>query len=274
MKLNNKYCHIFLDPETGGDGGIGTIEQPNAFQETFQEDNDDVSEGRSGGTTEKQEKTVAKPPTETPAQAEERIARAVAQGLQRTQQQNKPARQWTQAEVDKAFSVYHPTEDLVARIQAGGADAAKALTEFRDGVIQQARALWAYEMKEANSKMQSEYAPALTYAQEAKAALEREIFFETHADLDQHQVAVETVFSAMKAEGLTFPSVDEAYKALADRTRNLLGLTGNSGTTSPGSSVSGQQTQQNRPAQLSRGSGVGGGTGTAAARNPFQEIYG
>lgn len=260
---------LFLDPDMGG--GAGEQEaNANDFQETFADEGGEQAGDGKPAT----QPTAKQSPTETPEQREERLAQTITRTLATAQQANQPAKQWTQAEIDKAFQVFQPSEDLVARIQAGGADAVKALCEMRDGLMKQSNALFQYQLTEQKRALQGEYAPALTYAQEARAAQERETFFETNTDLDGHQQAVETVFAAMKSEGVQYPTIQAAYDALAGRTRALLGI-GTPGTNPPVGANSQQRNQQTqRPAAMSTGSQAGGGGGSKPAMNPFQEVFG
>ncbi len=74
---------------------------------------------------------------------------------------------------------------------------------------------------------------------------------------------------------VTFPTLKEAQKALADRARQLIPNGNGSGTTQPsGTRTTTTTTTKAKPAQLSGGGGAGGGGGGSATPSVFQEIFG
>lgn len=258
MKIN--MLHFAPD---GGEAGAGT-----GTREVFGEE----------GTQEVVEQPEVQ---EEPKPSEDdRIATITANAmakLQQSQQQAQtPAKVYTKDELDKMFNVFNPTEELIARIQAGGADGVKAMSEYRDGLLKQSQTLFAYQMQEMKKELLAHVNPALSFASEMRASQEREAFYSANSDLEPFEKAVETIFQAMRSEGVRFPTIEAAYTALAGRARDLLGLAAPGVNPPVGTQQTPQRQQQQtlRPARTSNGSGVGGGTGSAPDPNAFQEIFG
>ncbi len=209
--------------------------------------------------------------TTTPALTAKEIADAVREGVRPVEQQ----KEYTQAELDKIFKVWEPDEGLVAKLMAGGADSIAALKLMREGLAGQFGQLIQYQLQVMKSELEAKYAPALTYAQEARAEKEREVFFKEFEDLREHPMQVDIAYKSLLGEGKTFPTLKEAQKALADRARQLIPNGNGSGTTQPsGTRTTTTTTTKAKPAQLSGGGGAGGGGGGSATPSVFQEIFG
>jgi hypothetical protein len=206
-------------------------------------------------------------PTQTPPLTDAQIRASVAAGLRDAQPAPAP-KQWTPEELDKAFNVWKPTQELVDQIVGGGEGALKALAAMRDGLSNQFQTLLQYSLEVAKKEMLGQVAPAMTFAQEQAAAKDREAFFEEHEDLKPYEKLTQTVFNAMKAEGTRFATTADAFKALADRTRALLPTNGNGTGAGQPSGVRTTTPTQKRPAGLSSGSQAGGG-GHSAPAAPF-----
>src|SRR5215831_4266600 len=180
-----------------------------------------------------------------------------------------PQRQYTQAELEQMFNVWKPSDELVGRILAGGEDAVKAMVEMRDGLSKQFGTLLQYSLELAKNEIADQMSPALAFASESAAARDRDEFFTEHPDLKPYERLTQTVFNSLKAEGYQADTKAEAYKTLADRTRELLPTGANGAGTAPSGGARTTTTQTGkRPAQLSSGSQAGGG-GPSAPAAPF-----
>lgn len=219
----------------------------------------------SGQETTTQETTTQEPAK--PTLSAEDITGAIREGFRATQPPV-PEKQWTQEELDAAFNVWKPTQELVERIRAGGEDGLKAMLEMREGLSKQFGTLLQYSIEVAKKEMLGQVGPALTYAQEQAAAKDREAFFAENEDLKPYEALTQTVFNALKAEGYKAKTQEEAFKTLADRTRALLPTNGNGAGAGQPSGARTTTPTQKRPASLSSGSQAGGG-GHSAPVAPF-----
>lgn len=195
------------------------------------------------------------------------IARAVRESTLPTE----ATREYTQEELDKMFNTYQPTMDLITAIREGDEKGAiAAVAAMRDGLLKQFDTLTQYRLQLLEQKL----SPGLQTAAGLAAAREEENFFSENSDLVDRKEVVKMVFNDFKASGKRFPDVASANKAIADRTRTLLGIQ------APAAGTNGSQpTPKNnnnapkkQPATLSSGSQAGGG-GAAATGNVFQEIH-
>lgn len=215
-------------------------------------------------TTETEKETTEQQPSAqiTP----EQITASVREGLRQSQPEA-PAKQWTQEELDKAFNVWQPTQELVNQIVAGGEGALKALLVMREGLSKQFGTLLNYQLEIAKNELMGRVSPAISFASEAAAARDRESFFSQNEDLRAHEQLTQTVFNALKAEGYKAATTEEAFKTLADRTRALIPQ-GNGTGAGQSSGVRTTTPTTKRPAALSSGSQAGGG-GPSAPVAPF-----
>lgn len=196
----------------------------------------------------------------------EQITASVREGL-RQSQPAQPERQWTKEELDKAFNVWQPTQEVVDQLLQGGENALKAFAALRDGLSKQFGTLLQYSIEVAKQELNEKMTPALTFAQAEAAARDRADFFEQNEDLAPYEKLTQTVFNALKAEGYQAATKEEAFKTLADRTRALIPQGNGAGATQSGGARTTTPTQK-RPASLSSGSQAGGG-GPSAPVAPF-----
>jgi hypothetical protein len=226
-----------------------------------------------------------------------------AQGGQQQGGQQQQTKQYTQEELDKYFKVWKPDVKFIERILGDDKeDALKAVLDMRDGLAEQFETLQSMQRNLLKQELMKELAPALKFAKENAATKEKEVFYQEHADLKDHDELVQIVYKAMLQEGFRAPNITEARKALAERVRKLVpagtgGGTGGSGSGSSAGQSSGGSQQNNgqqtggkggnngdggtqgagkRPAQLNSGSQTGGGGdgSGSAGTNVFQEIFG
>lgn len=208
--------------------------------------------------------------TPTPPLTAKEIADAVREGVRQPEVQ----KEYTQEELDKIFKVWQPDEGLVAKLQAGGTEAVEALKLMREGLAGQFGQLIQYQLQVMKKELEDRYAPALTFAQEARAEKEREAFFKENEDLRDHPVQVDIAYKSLIGEKKSFPTLAEAQKALADRARQLIPNGNGSGTTQPSGTRQTTTATKPKPATLSSGSQAGGSGGGSATPNVFHEIFG
>src|SRR5882724_12987088 len=253
----------FYEEDTGGASGSET---------NFAAAAGGVFDVEEPTTTETEETPVVKETVETPPTlTAKEIADAVREGVRPAEQ----PKEYTQAELDKIFKVWEPDEGLVVKLMAGGAESIAALKLMREGLAGQFGQLIQYQLQVMKSELEAKYSPALTYAQEARAEKECEVFFKEFEDLRDHPMQVDIAYKSLLGEGKSFPTLKEAQKALADRARQLIPNGNGSGTTQPsGTRTTTATTTKAKPAQLSGGGGAGGSGGGSATPNVFQEIFG
>ncbi len=243
---------------------MNEIAEPQATNEDLTGTAADVFDDTTTETPPTPEPSPPPPPTLTPEQIRESVSAGV-----RDAQPAPPPRQYTPQELNQLFNVWEPPEDFVERIRQGGADGVKAMMELRDGLSRQFGTLLQYQMEVVKRDMLDQMRPAMTYAQEAAAAKDRDAFFSENEDLREHEQLTQTVFDSLKSQGYRAPDKATAYKVLADRTRALLsGGANGSGAAPTGGARRQTTTQTKRPAQLSSGSQAGGG-GPSAPAVPF-----
>lgn len=182
-------------------------------------------------------------------------------------------KEYTQEELDKMFNTYQPTMDLITAIREGDEKGAiAAVAAMRDGLLKQFDTLTQYRLQMLENKL----SPGLQTAAGLAAAREEENFFADNADLVDRKEVVKMVFNDFKDSGTRFPTVAAANKAIADRTRTLLGIQAPAAGTN-GKSADSLKPNNNgakpRPAALSSGSGASGAGGAATTGNVFQEIH-
>src|SRR5882724_2325846 len=252
---------MFYEEDTGGASGSET---------NFTEAAGGVFDNEETPTEEVVETPTEVRETPTPTLTAKEIADAVREGVRPTEQ----PKEYTQAELDKIFKVWEPDEGLVAKLMAGGADSIAALKLMREGLAGQFGQLIQYQLQVMKSELEAKYSPALTYAQEARAEKECEVFFKEFEDLRDHPMQVDIAYKSLLGEGKSFPTLKEAQKALADRARQLIPNGNGSGATQSSGARTTTTTTKAKPAPLSGGGGAGGSGGGSASPNVFHEIFG
>jgi hypothetical protein len=291
--MNKKYWMKFLDAnDGGGGGGAGEPAVGSPTAGPIVGDLNDVFGGDepAKGTGTGDNKPAAgddkpaggdKPAgagTDAPpaAPTAEDIAKRVLDGMKPA---GEPTKQYTPEELDKMFNVYKPNVDLIKAIREGDETAAvAAVHNMIEGVVKQVYTMIEYQNKILTADLEGKFTPALQSAQKLTAREAEEKFYNQHTDLKDYKEAVQTVFKAMKTEGANFKDAAEASKAIADRTRKLLGLTAPAANGANDGQPADGNTNQNgsgRPANLSGGSQASGGGGKAATgvRGDLQNIF-
>ncbi len=239
----------------------------------------DSGTGAAGVQGEGAQPSAPSEPVKAPTAAE--IAAEVQKGIdarnQPTPEPTKP-KEYTPEELDQMFKVWKPAPDLADRIRDGGDGAVTALNEMRDGLLQQFNTMQDYQRQILRDEILKEVGPAIEMVRTQQVEKENNAFYEANPDLKGSEPLVDVVLKVLTAEGYKAPTVEEARKTLADRTRVLLPKS--NGVSANGSTAAGvgqqQQTQPpKRPAALSNGGQAGGGagSGSSAPSNPIADLW-
>lgn len=279
MMINFRYRLLFQNPDTGlpsGDSGGGFSDLWSAPEPTPSAPEPKATETVEPAA-ETAEPVVPAAPAPVDAKAVAREVLAEQQAAAAAAAPQAPA--YTQEQLDDYFQVYKPTPDTMQLLLNGGDDAITAFTDIRNGLMKQsftlAKALVAQEVAKMREEVTGQFSPMLTEHNKASSAKAQAEFYESNADLSGQDKTVELIYKVMKAEGTTFADRASALKALADRTREHLGLA--QAPTPTGSAQPPAPTKQTpaatpRPAQLSAGTGVPG-AGNSASDSSFKEIW-
>jgi hypothetical protein len=209
MMIEDKYRGMFLQEDTGGDGGGGEGVSQGAS----------VFEEGSGGS---HEQAPAQPPPTPPSGGEARVdARELAHEFgnvigQHFQQQPKAEPQMSVEEAKRLLNVWEPTQEWLGKYD-NLESRIPALVDMRDGFIRQADTIAQYRMNEMMQRMQQTYAPVVQHmqAQEAKAGEWR--FKESFPELahDNMRPLLYAVSQNLLAQGIPFRSEGELFSAIA-----------------------------------------------------------
>lgn len=148
-----------------------------------------------------------------------------------TTQPQQPNRQYTQDDFDKAFNVYRPSKDAVAKLRKAFVaaeedpaligEAIATLTDMLHGAARQAVTMSGYHLAEIEEKLTGMVQPALSYVAEQREAALRDEFYGKHKDLKQWDPIVRQVVESIKKEGFN-GTKDEAFALVEQRTKEVI----------------------------------------------------
>ena len=259
--MKNGILYIADAEASGGGAGaaaLGDGQPPEGGQGGDNGQGGKADEGAGGGAGEQGADAKAEPAALTA----ESLAAALKQaGVGSQQQAPAEKRAYTQEEFDKAFHVFRPNKDQVAKLLAGGDEAVTVFTECLHAAARQATVMSGYQVQDAVEKLTAQFSPVLQFMAEQKEASTRAKFVEQNADLKGFEVVGEEVVKAMRQEGVKFETEDAAFKAIRERIiRTVKALPGWE-QWKPG----GKQQQQNGSKSNMPTLSKGGGSGGAAA---------
>lgn len=186
-----------------------------------------------------------------------------APAQQRQQQQAPP--QMTEAEFDKMFHTFEPSDELLAGIYSDDPAARKAaFKQMGKLMVKNSLALAAHFQQMEAQKIRAEYAPALqdmTARQREK--LEKD-FYGKHKDLVGSEPLVNMVANQLQASGWTGTN-EEAFEKVANQVRATLNQVlakGQQQQSAPGQHQ--QQTRQTAPKMSTVSTGGRGGAATGS----------
>jgi hypothetical protein len=183
-------------------------------------------------------------------------------------------KEYTPEELDKIFKVWKPSDDFLTQIRSEDpAVAVKAITDMRDGLLEQFSTIQLHERALLLEQIRKEFSPVQSFAKEQAAKKEKDEFFKSNEDLKGQEELVNVVYKAMVQEGYKATDIAQARKDLAERVRKLVpNLSG----TQQGNGSNNNNNSTSKPASLSSGSQAGGGSGggKSAPANVFEEIWG
>ena len=148
-----------------------------------------------------------------------------------------PPRELTQEEIDKRLNVFRATEEHMQRL---GLDpkAAGHFNEIVSAIVKQAVTMAYVTMEGTKRELTERIEPLSKYMSEAREERLRTEFFSENEDLKQFEPLARAVWVQLNANGAKFASKEEAFKAVAEQTRQLLakmqpGQGGGNGTATP-----------------------------------------
>jgi len=132
-----------------------------------------------------------------------------------------PERQMTQEELDKAMNVFRVTPQHMKALGLSE-EAAEYMNEIVTGAVRQAVTMAMLAQRKLQTDLEGRLTPLQKYMNEANEQKLRAEFFSKHEDLKDVETLVEAVYSRLSTSGVQFKTKDEAFKAIADQTRQLL----------------------------------------------------
>lgn len=222
----------------------------------------------------------AAPVPVTPGLSAETISDLVAKTVGATiANQPKPApvvQPFTEEDFIRTFQVFQPTPELLAEIglpntpQTVAAFQAKIVTP----IVRQAVTMAAYQLEKVKQELTEhvktqlqQYEPARQMAVERYEEAAKGRFFEKYQDLKGYEPILMEIKDRLVSQGTRFKDEDEAFKAIADHAKTIIGKIGGLGNGNGGqTATNGQQTTTvSRTGGMSTLSGGGQG-GSGAAR--------
>lgn len=153
--------------------------------------------------------------------------KAAGLGQQTESKQEQP--KYTQEDFERAFNVFHVTEDLIEQLgipEEHKAKAVVALSNLANGVNKQATTMASYMVQQVKEELEKTIAPMRQHLVAQEEQRMKNEFFELNKDLQPYESIVMAVVDQMKQEGYEVKDPKAAYKELASRTKNLLKQTG------------------------------------------------
>lgn len=186
------------------------------------------------------------------------------------QQQVQQQPELTDEQRNKLLKKPQITGDLVDRMLAGGEDSVAAMAEFAEQVSQHAMTVSQLQAAQLREQISQQYEPYIKIAQQAQSQERVQKFLGQYPDLQAHPKAVTLAINELISEGFNETDETKAFKALADRTKNILKeIRGDSSSNQQTAPQQNNQNQQSKPANkqitpVSTG-GQGGASGASGS---------
>jgi hypothetical protein len=229
-------------------------------------------------------------PKATPALSAEEIATLAAQTVVQTQaaqakaaEDAKPAPKMSDADFNKKFNVFSPTEEHVEAILQGGEEAVAALQEIVAGVALQATTQANFASQQSLAQHQQNLAPYISLAEAEQSKQLADKFYLDNPQLNGQDALVASVIGLPEVQALSKQGVTQAdiFKVVADKATAMITqirdgaapvvqVTGGqpAAVTQPLTTSQPQVAGSKMPGTSTGGQGGAGGTGGSAKAVP------